>query len=47
MRMSNLLWLMAANAVVWLGIGVYVAFLARAQAALDRRLRHMEMIDDA
>lgn len=44
--MSNLFWLMAANVTVWLGIGAYVAFMARAQAALERRLRHMEMIDD-
>lgn len=44
--MSNMFWLMAANVVVWLGLGAYVCFLARSQSALERRVRHMEMIDD-
>lgn len=44
--MSNLFWLAAANVAVWLGLGAYAAFLARSQSALERRVRHMEMIDD-
>lgn len=43
--MSNLFWLLAANVAVWAGIGAYVCFLACAQSALERRVRHMEMID--
>lgn len=44
--MDNLFWLMAANMVVWLGLGAYMFFLARAQSTLQRRLRHMEMMHD-
>ncbi len=40
--MSGLDWLMYANIAVWLGLGAYLAFLARAQSALDRRLQRME-----
>jgi len=36
--------LLAANAAVWLGIGGYVAFLARAQKQLEQRLRQMELL---
>lgn len=45
--MDNLFWLLAANVAVWLGLGAYMVFLARVQSGLERRVRHMEMIDDA
>ena len=44
--MDNLFWLMGANIAVWLGLGAYIFFLARAQSALQRRLRHMEMMNN-
>lgn len=42
--MNALNWLMAANAVLWLGLGAYLAFLARTQRHLERRAR-LEEID--
>lgn len=41
---DSMLWVMAANILVWLGIGGYVAFLARRQAALAARLKQMELL---
>ena len=40
--MDTLTWLMAANAVVWLGLGAYVAFLAARQRGLAQRLAQWE-----
>ena len=37
---------MGANMVVWIGLGAYIFFLARAQSTLAKRLRHMEMMND-
>ncbi len=34
--------LIIANAVVWIGIGLYLFFLSARQNALERRLRRME-----
>ena len=42
--MDNIYWLLAANAVIWLGLGAYIAFLGCKGAALHKRLRHMEML---
>ncbi len=39
-------WLMAANAFLWIGLGLYVAFLARAQRDLELRLRQLESDHD-
>lgn len=39
---DTLVWLMAANAVIWFGIGVYVALVAAGQNALKRRLQQLE-----
>ncbi|MFI3272299.1 MAG: CcmD family protein [Pseudomonadota bacterium] len=39
-------WLLYANASVWLGLGAYLFFVARAQQRLERRLRQMEMLQD-
>lgn len=37
-------WLMAANAVVWIGFGVYLAFLGFRQRALTARLAQWELM---
>lgn len=44
--MTALHWLMTANAALWLGLGAYLAFIARAQKALEQRVRQMEMEHD-
>lgn len=36
--MDTIYWLMAGNAVVWVGLGAYLAFLARRERALALRL---------
>lgn len=36
--MDAMQWLMAANAVLWLGLGLYLAFLVRTQKNLAMRL---------
>lgn len=38
--------IMIANAVVWIGIGLYLFFLSTRQNALERRLRRMEDAND-
>lgn len=43
--MNALNWLMAANAVLWLGLGLYLARLALAQRRLERRIRLEEHND--
>ena len=40
--MTALHWLMAANAVLWIGLGLYMAFLASSQKKLERRLAQWE-----
>ena len=44
--MDTLYWVLLANAAVWLGLGAYLACVAARGAALEKRLRHMEMLDD-
>ena len=44
--MNSMSWLMAANMVVWLGLGAYVVFLAQGQRKLQQRLRLKEMMDN-
>lgn len=46
MNEPDIIWVMAANAVIWLGIGAYVAFIAQRQAALAKRFRQMELMSD-
>jgi CcmD family protein len=41
-RVSNLGWLAAAFAIVWLAIGLYVVRLARAQREIARRIDAIE-----
>lgn len=38
-------YLLIANVSVWVAVGGYVLFLARQQAALERRVRQLEMLD--
>lgn len=40
--MTAIDWLMGANAALWLGLGAYLAFLARTQKHLQRRVRQWE-----
>lgn len=42
--MDTPMWIMLTNALVWLGIGGYMAFLANNQAKIAKRLKQMEMI---
>ena len=41
--MNEAVWVFAANAVVWLGLGLYLTHLHRAQARLAARLRHLNL----
>lgn len=36
-------WLMAASALIWLGLGAYVTFIAVAQRTLQKRLKNLEL----
>lgn len=44
--MSGLNWLLYGNIVVWLGLGLYVAFLARSHSQLKHRITQMEIMSD-
>jgi len=37
-------YLLAANIVVWLGIGAYAFFLGQTQKRLEQRLQHLEIM---
>lgn len=40
--MDTIFWLMAANMIVWLGLGGYLAFLGSRQRLLNQRLAQWE-----
>ena len=42
--MTDIAWVMYAGAAAWVGIGLYVFFLARAQSALAIRIERMQRI---
>ncbi len=42
--MSDILWLMAANIAVWLGLGAYMIFLVKEQKSIDKRLSMQEVL---
>ncbi len=42
--MDHVDFIFAANAVVWLGIGGYLAFLALGQRRLAQRCQHLELL---
>ncbi|KHK04286.1 CcmD family protein [Desulfovibrio sp. TomC] len=44
--MGKEVYLFAANVLVWVGIGCYVAFLATSQTRLERRLKRLEILND-
>uniref|UniRef100_A0A7C4EJ74 CcmD family protein n=1 Tax=Fundidesulfovibrio putealis TaxID=270496 RepID=A0A7C4EJ74_9BACT len=39
-------YLLAANVVVWIGLCGYLAFVATRQKRLERRLKHLETLND-
>jgi CcmD family protein len=47
MNRMSMSYLFAANVVVWLGLGGYLAFLAGRSAGLERRVRQLERLNDA
>lgn len=44
--MGKEVYLFAGNVIVWVGIGLYVAFLAASQKRLQRRVNHLEAMRD-
>lgn len=40
-------WLIIANAVIWLGLGCYIAFLGHTQHKLAKRCLQRDAIDDS
>lgn len=40
--MTAVTWLIAANAALWIGLGLYVARMAAAQKNLERRVAQWE-----
>ena len=40
--MTDAAWVWLANAAVWLGVGLYLARLRRAQVLLAKRLKRLE-----
>jgi len=44
--MGKEVYLFAANIIVWVGLGCYVAFLAGTQKRLERRLKRLEVLGD-
>ena len=44
--MTAVTWLMAANAALWIGLGLYVARMAAAQKNLERRVAQWELEHD-
>lgn len=44
--MGKEVYLFAANVLVWVGLGCYVAFLATSQQRLKRRLSRLEILHD-
>lgn len=40
-------WLIASCAAVWIGVGLYLVFLGRKQASLEKRLRRAEALNNA
>lgn len=44
--MSKEVYLFAANCAVWIGLGLYVYFLAGGQKRLRKRIKRLEARDD-
>jgi len=39
-------WIMYAGIAVWIGIGLYAAFIAVKQAALTKKIETLELLED-
>lgn len=44
--MDAIFWLAAANAVIWIGTGFYLFFLAYNQKTLSLRIKQMELLNN-
>ncbi len=44
--MEKIEWVLYACAAIWTGIGLYLFILGRRQAALSRRIRQMEAMQE-
>ena len=44
--MGKEIYLFAGNVIVWVGLGLYVAFLAVSQKRLQRRVNRLEAFGD-
>lgn len=44
--MDSLIAVIAANIVVWLGLGCYLAFLGLRQRQIARRLKQLELLEE-
>ena len=44
--MTDFDWLMYANIAVWIGFGLYIAFVARTEVVLRKRLNQVEALRD-
>ena len=45
--MNNpLFWIMLANMAMWIGLGLFVVFLALSQKKLNKRLENLEQDND-
>ena len=44
--MSEIHWVLAASAVIWLGLGAYLAFMAARQRDVEQRLSALENTDE-
>ena len=41
--MENLFWVVAGNAVIWLGICLYMIFLSNSNRKLNERIKQLEL----
>ena len=42
--MSDIIWLLAGNAIFWLGLGIYCLFLGMKQKKLQENIQQMEVL---
>lgn len=43
---DTFLWLIGVNAIIWIGIGAYIIYIAIKQRNLSQRLKQMEILQD-
>lgn len=44
--MDAIFWVAAASAIVWFGLGIYIAFLASAQRRIARQIKLLELANE-